>query len=158
MGGRLRIMRRQYWRVSVLRSSRFQALYGGEYFRCRGLSSFGVEDAAVRADDVDGAADDSPAGTVVLACLPAFIDEEGKWEFVFCHELAVGAGALAVDAVNDGTETFESGPIVADFAELSGADGGIVAGVEDEDDGLAFGCIQGDGAVVFVFQGEGRGV
>ena len=151
MGDRLRIMRRRFWRVSVLRSSWFGALYGGEYFRCRGLSSFGVEDAAVRADDVDGAADDSPAGTVVLACLPAFIDEEGKWEFVFCHELAVGVGALSVDTVDRGAEAFEGGPIVADFAELSGANGGIVAGVEDEHDGLAFGGIQGDGAVVFVF-------
>ena len=74
MGGRLRIMRRRFWRVSVLRSSWFGALYGGEYFRCRGLSPFGVEDPAVRADDVDGAADDSPAGAVLFACLPAFVD------------------------------------------------------------------------------------
>ena len=63
----------------------------------------------------------------------------------------MGFGALAVDAVNGGAEAFEGGPIVADFAELFRADSGVVTGVEDEDDGLAFGGIQGDGAVVIVF-------
>lgn len=95
-----------------------------------------VDDAAVGTDDVDGAAYNAPADAIRFGHFPALIDQEGEGEFVFGGKLAVGIGSLPIDAVDGGVEAFEGGPIVADFAELFRANGGVVTGIEDQDDGF----------------------
>ena len=90
MGGRLRIMRRRSWRVSGLRSSFSGALDCGKNFRGGGLSPLGVDDAAIGTDDVDGAANDAPAGAILFGHFPAFIDKKRKGEFVRSEERRVG--------------------------------------------------------------------
>ena len=66
MGGRLRIMKRRSWRASVLRSSFLRALYRGKNIRGGGLSSLGIDYPPIGTDDVDGAADDAPAGAILF--------------------------------------------------------------------------------------------
>ena len=117
----------------------------------------GIDDAAVVADNVNGSADDAPAGAILFGHFPAFIDKKREGEFVLGGEFPVGVGALSVDAIYGGAEAFKCGPIVSDFAELFRADGGIVTGVEDEYYGLAFKRFERDRALIFVCKREGRG-
>ena len=76
----------------------------------------------------------------------------------FLAEPDVAGGALRI-YTEDGCATLAGQvPLVAEFAELAGAAGGIVAGIENEDDGVAAQGGKGDGLAGVVGQREiGRG-
>lgn len=66
-----------------------------------------------------------------------FVDDEGKGEVELFDEFLVAGGGVDADAADFGFGG-NGGPVIAEGAGLFGAAGGVVFGVEVEDDGVAF--------------------
>lgn len=73
------------------------------------------------------------------------VGDEGEGEGVFIDELGVALDGISADAEEVGSFC-DLGPGVAEGAGLGGAAGGVVFGVEVEDDFLAAKVAEGEGA------------
>lgn len=73
-----------------------------------------------------------------------FVGDEGEGELVFLDELGVALDGIWADAEEEGF-LGDLGPGVAEVAGLGGAAGGVVFGVEVEDDFLAAEVAEGEG-------------
>ena len=91
-GTRKRCVSLRYIRRSMFRAvhqRRISALLrGGEHFFRIGLAAFGVEDCAIRPDEVDGTFYDEAARVIKLAHLLALVHQQGKRKVIFDAELS----------------------------------------------------------------------
>ena len=88
-----------------------------------------------------------------------FVDDEGEGEVEFVDEFLMAGGGVDADAEDFGFGG-DGGPAVAKGAGLFGAAGGVVFGIEVEDDGVAFEAFEiedGVGAVADDWGFEGGG-
>ena len=140
--------------MALFRSS---AAQGAEHCVHRRVAAPCGRDGSFRGDDIDGAAHDSPeAAAVDAGDAPARVDQkrEGKGELF--GEAGVAGGRGGVDAVHDGVGGLEFGVAVRNPAELAGSPRGVVAGVENEDDGEAAERGEAHGVGAMVGRGEIR--
>jgi hypothetical protein len=85
-----------------------------------------------------------------------FVGDEGEGESVLLDELGVALDGVGADAEEEGF-LFDLGPGVAEGAGLGGASGGVVFGVEVQDDFLAAEVAEGEGGVRWVAAADDGG-
>ena len=94
---------------------------------------------AVAADEYQRALGhpEQPAGAILSADALVAVRQQRKRQAVLLREALVRLESLRVDAEHVDTELLEAAEVVAVVAELPGADGRIVARVEDQQNALA---------------------
>jgi hypothetical protein len=122
-----------------------------------------VDEALVGTDEVGGALDalDQLAvhvlgldEVVAVDELEVGVGEEVVGQVVLIFEFLLVFDGVAGDAEDDDAGLLEFFEGVAEAAGLDGAAGGVGAGVEEEDDRLAFEVGEVDGLAVLVLEGE----
>jgi hypothetical protein len=93
--------------------------------------------AVAVADEVHRPIHQQAAGVIQPGNLLAGVDQRSKREFVIGAELPVTAGALGIDAEDDGVALLGLRPVVAELAKLLAADHGVIGGIEHQYDVLA---------------------
>src|SRR5579864_3954394 len=89
-------------------------------------ASLGVANAAIRADQIDGALDHQAAGPIQLAHLLARIDQQRERKAAVGLEPSAALGALWVYAEHQRVDLLRGRPTIAKLAQLPAADSGVV--------------------------------
>ena len=123
---------------------RFGVAFGGDFGE-------DVEQGLVGTDDEGGSLDTEDFLAIhvlfledakLIADFLVYISKERVGQVVFGAEFGLGLGGIARDAENYGTGRLDLGEGIAESAGFDGAAGGIGAGIEEQDNGLA--CVTGE--------------
>ena len=95
-------------------------------------SSTGKAYHSIGTDEINGPLHDQAVGVVKFPNFLPAVDQQWEWETVFPPEFAVVPGALRIHAEDLDAALLGFLPIVAELAQLLGAAGSIVTGIEDQ--------------------------
>src|SRR3979411_2948386 len=115
-------------------------------------------DDAVRTNQIHGAPYDPALGVVESRGLLSLVDQKGKGQAALGDELGVALAALGVHTEDQRIFLVCAGPVVAEFAQLPAANGGVVAGIKEQRDIVAAQGAKRDHFPVLIGEREiGRG-